>query len=141
MSLTSMMIEINLKRNPETRGAFYGTRPTFVFSSRALPRVPDADIRLVSGGVREQWSQIRDAAGSGDVWIVGGGDLAGQFADEGLLDEIRLSLAPVTLCEGKPLLPRVLGADRLRLVDARRAGQFAELVYRVTPVEATAPHP
>ncbi len=116
---------------PEKWAGFYGTRPTFVFSSRSLPPVPGADIRLVSGGVQAQWESIRDAAADGDVWIVGGGDLAGQFIDAGVLDEIRLSVAPVTLGSGKPLLPRVLGADRLTLVDAKRAGQFVELVYAV----------
>ena len=59
--------------------------------------------------------EIREAAGERDVWVVGGGDLAGQFADAGLLDEIRVSFAPATLPSGKPLLPRTLGADRLEL--------------------------
>ncbi|MGC0370918.1 dihydrofolate reductase family protein [Microbacterium sp. SLBN-111] len=117
---------------PEKWAGYYGTRPTFVFSSRPLPRVPGADIRVVSGGVEAQWTSIQDAAGAGDVWIVGGGDLAGQFIDAGLLDEIRLSIAPATLGSGKPLLPRVLGADRLTLLDAKRAGQFVELVYAVS---------
>jgi len=102
-----------------------------VFSSRSLPRVPGADVRVVSGGVEAQWRSIQDAAGAGDVWIVGGGDLAGQFADARLLTEVRVSVAPVTLGSGKPLLPRALGADRLTLVTAKRAGQFAELVYSV----------
>jgi dihydrofolate reductase len=65
------------------------------------------------------------------VWVVGGGDLAGQFADAGLLDEIRVSIAPATLPSGKPLLPRRLGADRLELISARQAGAFAELTYRL----------
>ena len=46
------------------------------------------------------------AAGGKDVWVVGGGDLAGQFADAGLLDEVMVSIAPVTLGAGCPLLPR-----------------------------------
>ena len=72
---------------------------------------------------------IADAAGDRDVWVVGGGDLAGQFADAGLLDEIRISIAPATLPSGMPLLPRRLGADRLTLTDARQTGAFAELTY------------
>lgn len=117
---------------PEKWQAIYGTRPTFVFTSRPLALVPGADIRLVAGGVDVHWPAIRNAAGADDVWIVGGGDLAGQVIDAGLLDEIRLSVAPATLGSGKPLLPRVLGADRLTLLDARRAGQFAEVVYAVS---------
>jgi dihydrofolate reductase len=48
------------------------------------------------------------AAGGRNVWIVGGGDLVGQFADVGLLDEVIVSVAPVTLGAGAPLLPRRL---------------------------------
>jgi len=93
--------------------------------------VPGVDIRFASGDVREVWPQIRESAGGRDVWIVGGGDLAGQFADAGLLDEIRVSIAPATLPSGKPLLPRTLGPDRLELTSVRQAGAFAELTYKV----------
>ena len=73
-----------------------------------------------------------------DVWIVGGGDLVGQFADAGHLDEIRVSVAPVTLASGKPLLPRRLESDRLTLESVRqvgpvrRAGLLGARVRRVT---------
>ena len=122
----------DLVAHPEKWPAYYGDRPTWVFSHQDQPVVPGVDVRFASGDVREAWPQIRDAAGERDVWIVGGGDLAGQFADAGLLDEIRVSIAPATLPSGKPLLPRTLGADRMELVEVRRAGAFAELTYRVT---------
>lgn len=121
----------DLLDHPERWPTFYGPRPTWVFTSRTLRGVPGADIRFASGPVSDAWPQIRDAAGDLDVWVVGGGDLAGQFADAGLLDEIRVSVAPATLGEGKPLLPRRLGPDRLTLTGVRRAGQFAELTYAV----------
>jgi dihydrofolate reductase len=47
-----------------------------------------------------------EAAGTKNVWLVGGGDLVGQFADRGLLDELWVQYAPVTLGGGAPLLPR-----------------------------------
>lgn len=121
----------DLLEHPERWPAFYGQRPTWVFTTRRLPAVPGADVRFASGPVTAIWPQIRDAAGERDVWVVGGGDLAGQFADAGLLDEIRVSVAPATLGEGKPLLPRRLGADRLTLTGVRHAGQFAEVTYAV----------
>ena len=110
---------------------FYPGKPAFVLSSRPLPVVADADIRLRTGDVAELWLEILGAAGDRDVWLVGGGDLVGQFADAGLLDEVRVSIAPVTLVSGRPLLPRRLESDRLHLVSVRQAGQFAELVYSV----------
>lgn len=123
-----------LLRHPERWQQFYGERPTFVFTSRVLPSVPGADIRFVRGPVQEHWGDIIAAAGGKDVWVVGGGDLAGQMADAGLLDEIIVTLAPVTLVAGKPLLPRDLGHTRLELTGARQAGPFAELTYRLTSV-------
>jgi dihydrofolate reductase len=55
----------------------------------------------------------------------------GQFADEGLLDEIQLNIAPVTLGAGAPLLPRRLLSSRLTLVGVERHGQFIDATYRV----------
>lgn len=122
----------DLVAHPEKWPAYYGSRPTFVFTSRTLPGVPGADVRFVSGDVSDSWAEIREAAGARDVWVVGGGDLAGQFADAGLLDQIVVSVAPATLPAGKPLLPRRIGADRLTLTGVRQAGAFAELTYSVT---------
>ncbi|MDQ5820118.1 MAG: dihydrofolate reductase family protein, partial [Actinomycetota bacterium] len=65
---------------------------------------------------------MTSAAGERNVWIVGGGDLAGQFADAGLLDEVIVSIAPVTLGAGAPLLPRRI---ELRLDELARNGDFA----------------
>jgi dihydrofolate reductase len=80
------------------------------------------------------WDELAEAAGTRDIWLVGGGDLVGQFADAGHLDEIRVSVAPVTLENGRPLLPRRLESDRLALASVRKSGQFAELVYTVGEV-------
>jgi len=122
----------DLLRHPERWQQFYGDRPTFVFTRRSPEPVPGADIRFVQGEVAEHWPDIVEAAGGRDVWIVGGGDLVGQFADAGLLDEIVVTFAPVTLAAGKPLLPRDLDHTKLVLTSVRQAGPFAELTYRLT---------
>lgn len=111
---------------------FYTGKASFVMSSRDLAPVAGADIRFRRGEISSVWAELLEAAGDRDIWIVGGGDLVGQFADAGLLDEIRVSIAPVTLASGRPLLPRRLESDRLTLESAQRAGQFAELVYSVS---------
>ena len=117
---------------PEKWQELYGDKTTYVFSSRDdLPLVPGADLRVVSGSVSDHLDAIRDAAGDKDVWIVGGGDLAGQFADAGALDELMLSVAAVTLGSGAPLLPRRIESDRLRLTHVAQVGQFVELRYDV----------
>lgn len=123
----------NLVQNPEKWQDFYGDRTTYVFTSRTdLPVVAGADVQFVHGPVADHLAGIRASAGDADVWIVGGGDLVGQFADAGALDEIHVSIAPVTLGAGAPLLPRRLDSTRLELIETSRAGQFVQAKYRVT---------
>lgn len=123
--------ESDILAHPERWQEFHGRRPTFVFTTRELPVPEGADIRFVQGPVADALSAIREAAGEGDIWVVGGGDVAGQFLDAGALDEIALSIAPVSLTGGAPLFPRRVESDRLRLVSATSVGQFARLVYAV----------
>lgn len=124
--------ESDLLAHPEKWREFHGERPVFVFTTRRLPVPEGADVRFVSGPVADVLPAIREAAGEGDIWVVGGGDLAGQFLDAGALDQIALSIAPVALPGGAPLLPRRVESDRLKLLSARAVGQFARLVYEVT---------
>ncbi|HMN79107.1 MAG TPA: dihydrofolate reductase family protein [Burkholderiaceae bacterium] len=109
------------------------SQPTWVFSSRRLEPVQGADIRFARGEVRPVHEQMRQAAGGKNLWIVGGGDLVGQFHDAGLLDEIIVQVGSVTLGKGKPLLPRrIVGGSALRLTSVQRFGDgFAELRYEV----------
>jgi dihydrofolate reductase len=95
--------------------------PSWVFTHRDLPVMSDGEIELVRGDVAPVHERMARAAGDRDIWIVGGGDLAGQFADAGLLDEVIVTIAPVTLGAGAPLLPRRV---ELRLEETARNGDF-----------------
>jgi len=128
-----LLRESDLLAHPQRWQEFHGDRPTFVFTSRHLPVPEGADVRFVHGPVADALPAIRTAAGDGDVWLVGGGELVGQFYDAGALDEVALSVAPVALDGGAPLLPRRIESDRMRLVSAAAHGQFARLVYEITP--------
>lgn len=120
--------------HPERWREFYGSRRTFVFTSRPdLPVVPGADIAFVNGPVADHIDAIMAAASGGDVHLVGGGALAAQFADINHLGAIQLSIAPVTLGAGAPLLPARFDSSRLRLRDLHRTGQFIRAVYDVAP--------
>jgi dihydrofolate reductase len=112
-------------------GDYYGDVPAWVFTHRDLPRIPGADLTFVRGDVRKVHDAMVAAAKGKNVWIVGGGELAGAFADQGLLDELVLSVAPVTLGAGAPLLPRRMTSSRLMLTNVERRGQFAYLTYAV----------
>ena len=102
--------------------------PTWVFTHRSLREVPGARIEFRSGDVAPVHAEMAAAAGDRDLWVVGGGDLAGQFADAGLLDEVIVYIAPVTLGAGRPLLPRRV---ELRLEELARNVDFACARYSV----------
>lgn len=122
----------SLLENPEKWQEFYGDRKTFVFSSQPdLPLVPGADVEVINGSVSTHIDKIRAAAGSGDVWVVGGGGLAAEFAEGGHLDAIQVSIAPVTLGAGAPLFPASFDSTRLRLTDVHQTGQFIQAAFEV----------
>lgn len=116
----------------ETGSAWPYTQPTWVFSKRPLNPIAGADVRFVQGDVRPVHEQMRHAAGAKNIWVVGGGDLAGQFFDAGLLDEAILQVGSVTLGKGKPLFPRRVTSPPWRLTSVRQVGTgFAELTYQL----------
>ncbi len=108
-------------------------QPTWVFSSREIEPIDGAEIHIVRGDVRPVHAAMTRAAAGRNLWIVGGGDLVGQFYDAGLLNEIIVQIGSVTLGRGKPLLPRRIdGAKALRLTSVERLGDgMAELRYDV----------
>jgi dihydrofolate reductase len=121
----------NLLEEPEKWRGYYGDTPTWVFTHRDLPPISGATVHFVQGDVAPVHEAMTEAAAGKNIWLVGGGDLVGQFADQGLLDEILAGVAPVTLGRGAQLLPRRLTAAQLELVDVARDRQFARLTYRV----------
>lgn len=125
-----VLAEANLLEHPEN---WPYDIPTWVFSSRELPAVAGADIRFVSGDVAPVHREMQSAAGGKNIWLLGGGELVGQFADDGLLDELILAVAPVTLGSGAPLLPRKLTTPPLKLTGVEKHSDvFALLTYTVS---------
>jgi dihydrofolate reductase len=124
--------EPEMLESPDRRRGYYDDRPTWVFTHRELPRIPGIDLTFVQGDVRAVHDRIVEAVPGKNLWLVGGGDLVGQFDDAGLLDEIRLGLTPVTLGSGAPVLPRRITSERLHLRSVDRSGQLVQLVYEVS---------
>jgi dihydrofolate reductase len=126
-----------IMRNADAVSAEMGSpwpysQPAWVFTHRTLPTLPGATLHFVQGDVRPVHAAMRQAAGSRNLWIVGGGDLAAQFADAGLLDEMIVQVGSVTLGSGKPLFPRRRTQPPLRLVSVQQLGpSFVELRYEL----------
>ena len=103
-------------------------RPAWVFTHRELTAPAGAPVTFTAADVEAVHAEMVGAAGGRDVWLVGGGDLVGQFADRGLLDEVVVAIAPVTLGAGAPLLPRRV---ELQVTECARNGEFVVVRYAV----------
>lgn len=81
-------------------------QPCWVFTHRDLPAKDGANLTFTADEVPVVHAAMAEAAGGRNVWLVGGGELVGQFLDHDLLDELIVSVTPVLLGAGAPLLPR-----------------------------------
>ncbi|HNB21410.1 MAG TPA: dihydrofolate reductase family protein [Candidatus Melainabacteria bacterium] len=107
-------------------------QPTWVFSTRNLRQVANADIRFCRGDVEPVHREMVAVAGQKNIWVVGGGELAGMFFDKGLLDEMIITITPVTLAGGAPLFPRRIAAPPLKVVAVQQFGKhFVEVRYEI----------
>jgi dihydrofolate reductase len=115
-------------------GGWADERPTWVFTHREAALPDRGSVRFASGEVAPVHTEMAQAAGDKGIWVVGGGDLAAAFASAGLLDEVVVSIAAVTLGAGRPLLG---GAFDLRPLDVARSGAFVCVRYGVVGARST----
>lgn len=117
----------------------YPSTRCYVFTRHEHAAPPGSDITFVRGDVGEFVQDFKDAAAGRNVWVVGGGNLAAQFADAGLLDELIVSVIPVVLGDGKPLLPLEGPTPPLELTASRTLGRgIVELRYAISPTGGAA---
>jgi dihydrofolate reductase len=111
-------------------GWAYGDKPTFVLTRRDLPRTRDS-VELLSGELAllvEERLRPRFR----NIWVVGGSAVCSEFLRQGLVDEIRYTVAPVLIGDGVPFFDS-LGRDfPLHLAEATAyANGTVELRYEV----------
>jgi dihydrofolate reductase len=78
---------------------------TFVFSRRAPPADAPPGVEFVSDAIGPFVSRLREQRGK-DIWLMGGGELIASFLDEGAIDEFVISVVPVFIGDGIPLIAR-----------------------------------
>jgi dihydrofolate reductase len=108
--------------------------PVFVLTNHAREPLALADttFHFVTDGIESALAQANEAAGGKDVAIAGGADVARQYLAAGLIDELRLSVAPVLLGSGTRLFDDGAGAGaELEQVQAVQAPGVTHLIYRV----------
>ena len=118
--------------NFETKGLgwSYGDKPTFVLTSRNLPRTRDT-VEFYSGDLTQFVNErLRPAFRS--IWFVGGGAVSGECLRRGLADEIRYSVLPILIGDGLPFFEK-LGRDvALHLTEVKAYNNgIVELRYEV----------
>jgi dihydrofolate reductase len=112
----------------------YTGKTCFVLTSRelAVPKGEGGDVRFLSGSVPDLVDKMLAAAGGGALWVVGGGNVASQFADAGLIDEVMVTVVPVVLGAGKPLFDNRLPGGPMQLTEVLpRASGMVELRYAI----------
>jgi dihydrofolate reductase len=113
-------------------GWAYPGKPSWVLSSRDLPLRDGADVTISNAAVTELYDEMIAAAGDRKLWVVGGGNVASQFADAGLLDDVWVTVVPVVLGAGKPLFDRRVPGPPMRLTAARpRPSGMIELRFEI----------
>lgn len=80
-------------------------QPTWLLTHHPEIVVAGHPVRTCSGAVTDLHPELLEAAAGKDVWVLGGGDVAAQFAAAGLIDEMVVSYAPCSLGSGQRMLP------------------------------------
>jgi dihydrofolate reductase len=111
-------------------GWSYGDKPTFVLTSRDLPRTRDT-VKFYSGDlVRFVNGQLRPIFRT--IWFVGGGEVSGECLSLGLADEVRYSILPILIGDGIPFFEKLDRDILLHLMEVKayKSG-MVELCYEV----------
>jgi dihydrofolate reductase len=96
-------------------GWSYGNKPTFVLTSRELPKTRDS-VEFYSGELAPLVNE-RLKPKFQSIWFVGGGGLSGTCLRLGLADEVRYSIVPVLIGDGISFFDRLDKDVALHLVE------------------------
>ncbi len=95
----------------------YPDHRSVVMTSRALKQ-PHPGVEAWLGGVFELARKLK-AETDGDIWLVGGGRIAGEFLARDLIDQLELHLVPICLGTGVPIFGGESQLDAFTLIDSR----------------------
>jgi dihydrofolate reductase len=78
---------------------------TVVFSRHAPPADAPSGVEFVNDAIGPFVSRLREQPGK-DIWLMGGGELIASFLDAQAIDEFVISVVPVFIGDGIPLIAR-----------------------------------
>ena len=112
---------------------FGGKDRTIVFSHQAPPADMPAGVEFVGGAIGPFLDRLREQPGK-DIWLMGGGDLIASFLDAHAIDEFVISMAPVLIGDGIPLIARRPRHVPLELISSECFEDgLVQLRYRIGP--------
>jgi dihydrofolate reductase len=112
-------------------GKFDSKSRTVVFSRHAPPADAPSGVEFVNGAIGPFVSRLREQPGK-DIWLMGGGELIASFLDEKAIDEFVISVVPVFIGDGIPLIARRHRHVPLELRSTERFEDgLVQLHYRV----------
>jgi dihydrofolate reductase len=126
----SRTYETALRFEAQGLGWSYGDKPTFVLTSRELPRIRDC-VEFYSGDLAQFVNgHLRPTFRT--IWFVGGGAVAAECLRLGLADEVRYSIVPILIGDGVPFFEKLDRDIALHLaeVKAYKSG-MVELCYEL----------
>jgi dihydrofolate reductase len=126
----SRTYETALAYETSGQGWAYGDKPTFVLTTRQLPKVRDS-VEFYSGELAN-FVNKRLRPYYGGIWFVGGGDVCGQCIGLGLADELRYSILPVVIGGGISFFEGLDSEVELHLLEVKayKSGMVA-LRYKI----------
>ena len=90
-----------------------------VFSRHPPPPDAPSGVEFTSEAIGPFVKRLREQPGK-DIWLMGGGDLIASFLDAGAIDELVVSVVPVFIGDGIPLIARRHRQVALELLDVER---------------------
>jgi dihydrofolate reductase len=111
-------------------GWAYGDKPTFVLTTRDLPRTR-ASVEFYSGDLTHL-VEDRLRPGFRRIWFAGGGAVAGECMRLGLADEVSVSILPILIGDGISFFDKLNRDVALHLTEAKAyKNGMVELRYAV----------
>ena len=125
-----------VSRGLEKLRTFFGRRgvtlsAAVIAGDQATPADVPPGVQFASGSIGEFVSHLREQPGK-DIWLMGGGELIASFLDERAIDEFVISVVPVFIGDGIPLIARRHRHVPLQLLSTERFEDgLVQLRYRV----------
>lgn len=118
--------------NKNTEEYPYKGKNSIVITSQN--NIKNDNISIINKNVLEEIKHLKNQKGK-DIWVLGGGKLITSFLSWNIIDELRITVAPIILGSGIPLFDKLDNNINLTFLKTTRYNQFVELRYKVNKNE------